>query len=357
MEMLKAEAVVRLSDPAGVREALFEHFREFVTFTREGEKVSYSSEFGDGYLAAEGSNLRVGIACTEAGTLAMYKDYLAEHVLEFSNESPQFVWTGYGAGEAGIPNFRVVRVVSAYFVTPRMRRVRFSGANIEKLISGGLHVRLLLPLPGKAPVWPHLAPNGRIAWPAGEEKLPSRVYTVRSIDPVSGEIDIDFVMHEGDSMPGAAWGAQALPGDVLGMLDGTGGNVHPYDRYIFCGDETALPVIARLVEEMPAGKRVSVFVEIEDAAEEQVITSKADLDWHWLHRNGRPVGTTGLLETAMRAYDWTGAETGTQFFAGCEKREAKALRAFAINERGLSRADVRAGAYWQKGASADEAEH
>ena len=123
MEMLKAEAVVRLSDPAGVRDALFEHFRDFVTFSIEGEKVSYSSEFGDGYLAAEDAHLRVGIACTEAGTLAMYKDYLAEHVLEFSNESPHFVWTGFGAGEAGIPNFRVVQVVSAHFVTPKMRRV------------------------------------------------------------------------------------------------------------------------------------------------------------------------------------------------------------------------------------------
>lgn len=357
MEMLSAEAVVRLSDPAGVRDALFEHFEEFATFTREGEKVCYTSEFGDGFLSAEGDMLRVGIACTEAGTLAMWKDYLAEHVLEFSNESPHFVWTGHGAGEAEIPNFRVVKVVSAKYITPRMRRVRLSGANTEKLIGGGLHARLLFPLPGKTPVWPHLAQNGRIAWPAGEHKLPSRVYTVRSVDPVSGEIDIDFVMHEGDSMPGAAWGEQAQPGDLLGMLDGTGGNVHPYERYILCGDETALPVIARMVEDMPAGKRVSVFVEVADAAEEQQVASSADLDWHWLHRNGRAAGTTDLLETALRAYDWTGAEKATQFFAGCEKRAAKLLRAIAIQQGGMSRADVRAGAYWQKGKSADEAEH
>jgi glycerol-3-phosphate dehydrogenase len=68
-----------------------------------------------------------------------------------------------------------------------------------------MHVRLLVPPKGRAPVWPMTLPDGRLGWPTGEDTMAVRIYTIRSIDVDRAEMDIDFVLHEsgGVGMPGA----------------------------------------------------------------------------------------------------------------------------------------------------------
>lgn len=65
-----------------------------------------------------------------------------------------------------------------------------------------------------------------------------------------------------------------------------------------------LPSIVRRLEEFPAGARVIVFVEVADAAEEQPLTSHADVRLTWLHRDGAAAGTTDLLERAVRKLEF-----------------------------------------------------
>ncbi|MBW4971916.1 siderophore-interacting protein, partial [Croceibacter atlanticus] len=58
------------------------------------------------------------------------------------------------------------------------------------------------------------------------------------------------------------------------------------------GDETALPAIARRLEELPAGRKVLAVIEIADAAEQQTLNSAADVDVMWVVR-----GQDDLLDT------------------------------------------------------------
>ncbi|CAH1650884.1 Fe(3+)-hydroxamate ABC transporter permease FhuB [Hyphomicrobiales bacterium] len=81
--------------------------------------------------------------------------------------------------------------------------------------------------------------------------LARRVYTIRAIDHARKELAIDVVLH--DDSVGSNWARNAEPGDRAGLLGPGGGDVIPADWYLLCGDETALPAIARIAAELPAG--------------------------------------------------------------------------------------------------------
>ena len=65
-----------------------------------------------------------------------------------------------------------------------------------------------------------------------------------------------------------------------------------FDSYLLIGDETALPAIARRLEELPAGRTVLAVIEIADAAERQTLQSAAEVEVIWVVR-----GQTDLLDT------------------------------------------------------------
>ena len=64
---------------------------------------------------------------------------------------------------------------------------------------------------------------------------------------------IDFVLH-GDG-PAASWAANAVAGSLVGQGGPRGSLVvsDDFDWYLLAGDETALPSIARRLEELPPG--------------------------------------------------------------------------------------------------------
>jgi NADPH-dependent ferric siderophore reductase len=74
----------------------------------------------------------------------------------------------------------------------------------------------------------------------------------------------------------------------------------PADWYLLAGDETALPAIGRMLEDVPTTARVVVRIEVDSLADRQPLHSAAALDLQWLSREGRPAGTTALLAQATR---------------------------------------------------------
>lgn len=356
--LVTAETSVRLADPVSIIEAFQTHYGTELDVTREGGSFHFRGDFGHGVMTAEGGKLSVRLDCIDENTLVAVKSSVAEHLMEFAgNRELDFTWQGVGAGQHIIRNLYQMSVVRAFNVTPRMRRLVLACDNIEKLMHGGLHIRLLIPPKGRAPVWPTVAQNGSFSWPGGEDALSVRVYTIRRGDVARGEIEVDFVMHEGDQMPGAHFGATAQPGDIVGVIGPGGGVVPGCRRYVLAGDETALPVMSRIVEEMPAGVRVEVFAEIADAAEEQEIVSQADVEWRWLYRNGQAPGTAGLLEKALSGHDFGDDREGLHVFAGCEKDEARAIKALLQNRFGLPKSAFRVAGYWMIGDDHDDHDH
>ena len=354
--VMRASAEVLLKAPDDMMRRICAHFAEFGEVNVTGRCGRIETGFGTAGLEACDACLKLSAEGRDDTALAYVKLALAEHLLQFAgSESPRIVWKGDGeiAG-APLPYFREMRVVRSVFLTPHMKRLTLAGDNLARFAHGGLHVRLLFPKDRTRPCWPTTGEDGRPAWPQGP-RPDVRIYTIRRIDVEKGEIDIDFVLHEGSAMPGACFAAEALPGDLVGMTGPGGGTMPPADWYLLAGDETALPAIGRMLEDMPATAQAVVRIEVDSLADCQPLHSAAALDLQWLSREGRPAGTTALLEQATRVVRWPQPGVKRFVWVGCEYSAFRAIRDHMRQERNLQRDEHLVVAYWRRGAEGDSA--
>ena len=352
--MRTAETRISLPNPRAILDKLCAHFTEHGTVTRSDNGGRIENQFGFAALELEPGALHVRAGGVDDTALYVVKSAIADHLVMFANEDvPSFVWSGEAT--AAIPFFREMVVVGSHLVTPGMRRVTLRGDDAHFDNGQGLHVRVLIPPAGRTPMWPHAAPDGRTIWPKGEDALICRVYTVRSIDMQAGALDIDVVQHEDSHVPapGSNWAAGAMAGERVGLMGPGGGMLSPADWYLFAGDETALPVIARMVESLSADQRAIVLIEVANAGEEQPIALPPQVELTWLHRDGAAPGSTSLLEDAIRALYWPPAEGRGVALIGCEHGAARAIRSLLRKERGMDKKDCQVAAYWRRGASGD----
>ncbi|NYI07881.1 siderophore-interacting protein [Allostreptomyces psammosilenae] len=244
--------------------------------------------------------------------------------------------------------FRRLRVARVTPLTPAMVRVTFTGDDLHDFQTLGFddHLKVIVPPPGSdKPALPEIV-DGRPSFPGGA-RPEMRDYTPRRFDPATRELDIDFVLH-GDG-PVATWAAQAAPGQTI-VTGGPRGSklvADDFDWYLLVGDETCLPAISRRLEELPAGARAVAVVEVADAAEEQRVETAADVRLLWLHRDGRPAGTTTLLPDAVRALDFPAGEFHA--FVGGEAGTVRQVRRHLVEERGLPKEHLNASGYWKLG--------
>lgn len=236
-------------------------------------------------------------------------------------------------------------------VTPHLLRVTLGGGDLTGFTSASFndHIKLLFPLPGQEkPVLPVMGPDGP-AFLDDAPRPPSRDYTPRRYDPAANELDVEFVLH-GDG-PAATWAAQAKVGDYLGVGGPRGSLIIPdgYDWHLLIGDETALPAIARRVEELPAGKPVFVIAEVADAGDQVAFSSTAQLETLWIHRNGIEAGTGDGLEQAVRSFTLPAGD-GFIWAAG-EYCAIRAIRRHLVQERRVDKTRVHAASYWKRGST------
>lgn len=227
-----------------------------------------------------------------------------------------------------------------------MVRVVLGGDELADFVSNGSdqRIKLCLPQPGKP------MPLGRtreevFALPRDEQPR-QRTYTVRWFDAERRELAIDFVVHDHHG-PGSEWASEAKPGDQI-VTVGPSPAYQPQpsaDPLVLIGDETALPAIAAILEELPAEARVTVFAEVADEAEEQTIDSAAEVTWHWLHRERVPAGRSDLLLNALRGTD---LGPDPYVWIGAEADAVHHLREHCQRELGLERRHLYALAYWRR---------
>jgi NADPH-dependent ferric siderophore reductase len=108
-----------------------------------------------------------------------------------------------------------------------------------------------------------------------------------------------------------------------------------------------------MAAEMPVGKTLSVYAEIDNEAERQEIVCAANVEWTWLYRRGKPAGTAGLIEQALRGHAWSDNHEGLHVFVACEKSEARAAKSFLTDEIAFPKASLRAVGYWSMGLADD----
>lgn len=239
---------------------------------------------------------------------------------------------------------RQLQVKRVLDLTPKMRRITLAGADLTGFASPSAddHVKLFFPLPGEdRPRMPAFG-GEPTSLPEGGLLSPARDYTPRRYDPRGGELDIDFVLH--GAGPAASWAAQAAAGQWIGVGGPRGSSIPPndFDAYVLAGDETALPSIARRLEELPAKAPVIVIAEVENADEQQALPLNTRV--YWLHRNGSEPGAR--LERAMRNLDLP--EGDCYVWLAAESRRAMAIRDHLVDERGHPEAWIKAVGYWKK---------
>ncbi len=248
------------------------------------------------------------------------------------------------------PRFRQVSVRGVEPVTPRLLRITFAGPELEGLTveQPAASVRLLLPSPGArelvAPTWngnEFLLPDGR--------RPTIRTFTPFRIDAEARELDLEIVVHG----RGAAseWAAAAEPGDSAAIAGpGRGyaidGNT---PAFLLAGDETAIPAMSQLLEEIPAETPVQVHVEIAHPDAELALPDhpRATVEWHELPRDASP---GDALVAAVRAADLA---ADTRVWAAGEAAAVQRIRRHLFDDRGMARAQTAVRGYWKHGRSGD----
>jgi NADPH-dependent ferric siderophore reductase len=248
---------------------------------------------------------------------------------------------------------RTLDVLRVERLTPHMQRVTLGGDGLRGFHSAAPdeHVKLFFPNAAGELVTPTFGPNG-LEYPPDREPSPMRDFTPRHHDATRNELIVDFVLH-GDG-PASRWAEQAMPGQRIGAGGPRGSFVvaDDFDRYVLVGDETALPAIGRWLEEMPAGARIEVLLEIPEASDRQPLHSAAHANIHWLDRDGATPGQGDRLEHALG--NLPAAAGDTFYWIATESRRARAMRLFLANERGIPTEWIRATGYWKLDADDDE---
>lgn len=242
-----------------------------------------------------------------------------------------------------------LRVIATRRITPHMLRVTFEGSGLEPFATDeNLHVRLYLPPPGASREdWLIIDRNWR-ARPRDDAVKPVlRKYTLRTIDPAARRAEIDFVLH-GDGGPASAWAMSARPGDIVAMIGPGGRGIRMAEWILIAGDETALPAIGRILEQLPDSACGAVLVEVAGSEEEQALRVPENMQMRWLHRGGAAPGTTRLLCEAIEAVTWPTDGRSVFAWVGTEAAAAQSIRSHLRKVRRLDKSEQLVVAYWRR---------
>jgi NADPH-dependent ferric siderophore reductase len=223
--------------------------------------------------------------------------------------------------ELKVRELTVARIESP---SPNFVSITFAGESLRDFVSDSFddHVKFMLEDGSGEPV--------------------RRDYTPRSFDRQHGELTLEFALHG----HGAAsdWARQARVGQMARVGGPRGSMIVPldYDWHLLVGDATALPAIARRLEELPANARVEVFVHLDDPVDRRELPSTAEVRVHWC-------ASADALVDAVRAWALPAGE-GFAWCAG-EAATMATLREVLLQDKGLPKEAARIAAYWKQGAS------
>ena len=215
-------------------------------------------------------------------------------------------------------------------LTPRMVRVTVGGnelAGWDPDPGPGAHLKLFVPVPG-----------------ADEPAM--RTYTARRFDPLALELELEFFLH--GAGPAAQWAARCAPGDLV-TVAGPRSTYRPDPGagwYLLLGDESSLPAIASILDDLTPDARVLARIEVDGAVDELDLKEPEGTELAWLHRGGTAPGER--LAAAVRALALPAGRG--EVWVGCEASAMRAIRRHLLSDRGLERSAIHTRGYWKLGA-------
>lgn len=282
-----------------------------------------------------------------------------------------------------------VRVRRVERLSPAFLRVTFTGDDLAHFADPGYdqRIKLVVPIPEYGTL---LFPDGpdwyaRYRALPDEQKNPIRTYTVRAVRPAAAEVDVDIVLHPDDGHlgPAARWAADVREDDRCALWGPDSRHGGPYGglefklpadggNLLLAGDETAVPAITRILEQLPAHITGEALMEVPETADVQKETAPAGMRVTWLPRNGAVHGSLLIDEVRAAAARLIPPAAPAQvedvdvdedilweipeappaacyvWLAG-EAAVVKTLRRHLVGERGLDRKAVAFMGYWRKG--------
>lgn len=320
-----------------------------------------------------------------------------------------------------------VEVLRARRLSPSFLRMTFTGPDLDIFADTGLDQRIKLVLPAAcgARVDANLFTSDTWfeTWRAmpDDERYPLRTYTVRAVRQAQREVDVDVVLHgvapgavttrgcglaellgcacSAKAGPAVRWCAAARSGDPIVLIgpnarfEGPAGGIEwnpPADtrRFLLAGDETAVPAICSIVEQLPADARGHAFLEVPTEHDVLDVRAPEGMQLHWLPRSRPTDAPSGvridaphgsLLDAAVRTVVTDAVERHEQaastvfedvdvdhgimwevpeqptavdgvyaWIAG-EAGVVKELRRFLVRDTGIDRRAVAFMGYWRHG--------
>ncbi len=184
------------------------------------------------------------------------------------------------------------------------------------------------------------------------EQVPvRRTYTVRGTDRASGTVSVDFVVH-GDAGVAGPWARDAKPGDVIVATTphGAYSPLPESDWHLICGDESALPAIARTLEALPEDAQGAVLVEVAGEEDHIELAAPTGVSVQWLHRGEHGGFDQQLIAAAVENLAFP--DGLVQVFAHGEREQMKRLR-MIFSARGVERSQLSLSGYWAAGRTED----
>jgi NADPH-dependent ferric siderophore reductase len=226
-----------------------------------------------------------------------------------------------------------------------------------------------------------------------------RTYTIRDVRGSGPQttLVVDMVLHlEGDLVgPGSTWASQAAVGDRIVLMAPRQGFPYggieftpfPGADLLLVGDETAVPAICTVLEQLPADATGTAFLEVPVAGDVQPVDGPVGVEVVWLAREGEELGVglhdavvahLGPLSISLAGaqaevapdevdpdlwetpfYSSSGEEVpgdvagvgGTYAWIAGESKVVTGLRRHLVKELGFDRSQVAFMGYWRRGVA------
>lgn len=318
LRMMKARAVERAVPHESLPDSLILHL-----------------PWGDVYALKENARLRVTLQANDRTRLFLLQEVVDKRLDEAGIELDRR-WSLNDLG--GLPptlTFAQVDAVSR--LSPSYYRVRLGG-DLGRFLRDGLHFRILFGPDRHRGEWPTVGSAGRIEWPGGIASWHRPVYTTRVMDLQRGTLEFDIFAHDGGRV--TEWCRVVQKGDEIAIM-GPAGESYPEAPWLaLFGDETALPAIARILEQRPVNSAGVATILVTDRADIQDLTKPERVGVNWLVRGEN----RSLIEAVL---DLDLPETNRFVWFASERSESSAARRILL-DRGLDKSEIRTASYWSR---------
>ena len=242
---------------------------------------------------------------------------------------------------------RILSVVRVEPLSQNMRRVIVAGDALKDWPEGrdGANIKLLIP----DPAWSLDEFRDRIE--AGPRPT-VRTYTARRFDRETGELWIDFVVHDGGG-PASDWALSAKPGALIGVAGPSGVKLTATDAdwYLICADMSAMPAAEAAIESLPRAAKGQIVFEVQSERDKRAIAHPPGMQLNWLIHDQPHTASEQQIDLAQ-SLDWPDGRAAV-FVAG-EAGVIRAFRHWLVKERNLPKDDVYISGYWKIGLIEDE---